>query len=248
MTATESSVERFIQEREPFLRYLAEGARTRPALSLREIVAAAGGPQKVAISVEDVLNGFCKSGALASPRVGAIIAPITALLTQAHELGVPHVAIDCDTHRADAEEFHQFAPHCVAGTWEAEPVDELKRLPFYDSFAVTRKNSIAGGRGAGSLWHWVHARIAEGVTTVIAVGDCSDLCLYQSALGLKLYANEENRPLRVIVPVNTVQTYDLPLDVAARVGAMPHDGDLLHEVFLYNLALNGIEVVGAIEP
>ena len=27
------------------------------------------------------------------------------------------------------------------------------------------------------------------------------------------------------------------------VGAMPHDGDLLHAVFLYHLQLNGVQVV-----
>jgi hypothetical protein len=28
-----------------------------------------------------------------------------------------------------------------------------------------------------------------------------------------------------------------------QIGAMPHPGDLLHQVFLYHMALNGIEVV-----
>jgi hypothetical protein len=40
-----------------------------------------------------------------------------------------------------------------------------------------------------------------------------------------------------------VQTYDLPVDAAKSLGIPPHPGDLLHAVFLYHLALNGVEVV-----
>jgi hypothetical protein len=64
---------------------------------------------------------------------------------------------------------------------------------------------------------------------------------------MKLAANQANRPLRVVVPVDTVDTYDLPVATAAQLGTMPHDGDLLHEVFLYHLALNGVEVVSHID-
>jgi hypothetical protein len=47
----------------------------------------------------------------------------------------------------------------------------------------------------------------------------------------------------VIVPADCVQTFDTPLALARQIGAMPHDGDLLHLVFLYSMQLNGIEVV-----
>ncbi|NBR71997.1 MAG: rod shape-determining protein, partial [Proteobacteria bacterium] len=40
-----------------------------------------------------------------------------------------------------------------------------------------------------------------------------------------------------------VDTYHLPVDIAGTVGAMPHDGDLMHATFLYHLRLNGIEVI-----
>ena len=81
---------------------------------------------------------------------------------------------------------------------------------------------------------------------MLAVGDCTDLCLHQLALPLKLAANHEDRALRVVVPADCVQTYDLPVEVAASLGALPHHGDLLQEIFLYHLALNGVEVVSHI--
>jgi hypothetical protein len=75
------------------------------------------------------------------------------------------------------------------------------------------------------------------------VGDCTDLCLYQLAMHLKLNANAAGQRVNVLVPENCVQTYDLPLDVASSIGAMPHDGDLVHAMFLYHMALNGAQVV-----
>jgi hypothetical protein len=61
---------------------------------------------------------------------------------------------------------------------------------------------------------------------------------------LRLRANVLGlRQVRVIVPADCVQTYDLPVETAQELGALPHDGDLLHRVFLYHMALNGIEVV-----
>jgi hypothetical protein len=48
---------------------------------------------------------------------------------------------------------------------------------------------------------------------------------------------------RIVVPANCVQTFDMPVETAEEIGAMPHDGDLLHRLFLYQMALNGVEVV-----
>lgn len=47
----------------------------------------------------------------------------------------------------------------------------------------------------------------------------------------------QNKKARVIVPVNTVETYDLGL----------HDGDLMNIMALYNMMINGIEVVAGVE-
>ena len=49
-----------------------------------------------------------------------------------------------------------------------------------------------------------------------------------------------------IVPANCSQTFDTPLALARQIGALPHDGDLLHLIFLYSMQMNGIEVVRAI--
>jgi hypothetical protein len=49
-----------------------------------------------------------------------------------------------------------------------------------------------------------------------------------------------------VLPVNTVDTYDMPVQQAKELGIVPHDAEFLHLVFLYNMMLNGIEVVSEI--
>ena len=243
MSASNPSGEQYVQARAPFLRYLVEQAAARRPASLAGIIAGAGSPDNVAVVAVDVVNGFCVSGALASPRVGAIVPPLVDLFTRAHAAGVRRLALVREDHTAHAEEFRQFAPHCIAGTDEAEPVDELKRLPFYAMFHVIRKNSISPWYSPDDLADWLGLGRPDGVRAVIVMGDCTDLCVHQFALPLKLAANQADLPMRVVAPVDTIQTYDLPVEVAAAVGAMPHDGDLLHDIFLYHLVLTGMEVV-----
>jgi hypothetical protein len=64
---------------------------------------------------------------------------------------------------------------------------------------------------------------------------------------LKLRGNARNEKIRVVLPVDCVDTYDLPVSVAQEIGAVPHEGELLHYIFLYHMRLNGIEVVARIE-
>ena len=155
-----------------------------------------------------------------------------------------HIILSQDTHEPDAEEFGSWPPHCVRGTEETETVDEIQQLPFYEHMLVLEKNSIASGLNH-ELQHWIldHPQVDH----YIVVGDCSDLCTYQLAMFLRLDANERQVKRNVIVPENCVQTYDMPLESAQRMGAYAHPGDLMHVFFLYHMALNGVEVIKAIE-
>ena len=59
----------------------------------------------------------------------------------------------------------------------------------------------------------------------------------------RLVAHLKRTGVRVIVPENCVQTYDTPVKIARKLGIPAHDGDLLHAIFLHNMAANGVEVV-----
>ena len=189
----------------------------------------------------DLVKGFCSEGPLASPRVASIIPTVVRLFQRAHDLGVRHFLLTQDTHDPDAVEFTAFPPHCVVGTSESETIDELNNLPFANLFTVIPKKSLSSNIGTG-LDPWLGAH--PEVNTFIIVGDCTDLCVYQAAMYLRLRANVLGlRDVRVIVPADCVQTYDLSVETAEKIEALPHDGDLLHRLFLYHMALNGIEIL-----
>lgn len=228
-----------VEQSHLFLEWLVEWEHTLPGLRWADLLADTP-PERVGVFCVDMTNGFCHEGNLASPRVQALIPAVRRLFEEAHQAGVRQFVLPQDTHHQDALEFHSFPLHCVAGTAEAETVAELQELPFADLFRVFPKNSISISQGTG-LDDWLDAHADLGAALVC--GDCTDLCVYNLMMHLKLRANARNQALRVIVPANCVQTYDLPVATARELGALPHDGDLLHLVFLYHMRLNGAEVI-----
>ncbi len=224
-----------------FLTYLDEWMGSLQPVRLSTL---ASPPERVAVVSVDMVNGFCHEGPLASPRVKALIPPIVDLMRKAWDAGVRHFLLTQDTHDPSAVEFSAFPPHCVRGTTEAETIPELKALPFFSHMIVFEKNSIDSAKNTGlPAWTEEHRQVDR----YIVVGDCTDLCIYQMAMHLRLDANARQLQRQVIVPANCVETYDLPVAAARSIGAVPHDGDLLHKVFLYSMMLNGIQVVSAIE-
>ena len=229
------------QRSKPFVNYLETWLGELPALTLKK---AAPDPGRAALLCVDIINGFCTIGPLSSPRVQAIVAPITRLFKAAHKHGVRRFVLTQDTHAPDAVEFSHYPPHCVRGTAESQTAPELARLAFSDLFVRFEKNSISSAHNT-ALDRWLEAH--PELDTFIVVGDCTDLCTHQLAMHLRLRANARQLSgVRVIVPANCVQTYDTPLATARKLGIAPHDGDLLHAVFLRNMAGNGVEVVAAL--
>jgi nicotinamidase-related amidase len=238
------NVEQLIKDSRPFLSWLIDWYRGRPTLDLAQVVEEAGGAEKVAVMAVDVTVGFCYEGALASDRVAGIVGPIARLFEQAYDLGVRHFVLPQDTHSEHAVEFGSFPPHCVGGTSESVTVPELTDLPFSGQFTVMEKNSVSVSIGT-ALDGWLEAH--PEVTTFLAVGDCTDFCTYQLAMHLRLRANAfDLRKVRVILPIDGVDTFDIPVEVARELGTMPHHADLLHLIFLHNMAENGVEVVAKV--
>jgi nicotinamidase-related amidase len=197
-------------------------------------------PATTGIFCTDMIVGFCDHGNLASERVGALTEPVVDLMQRAYDFGVQHFVFTQDTHDPQAPEFDAWPIHCIAGTDEAEMIPELKALPFADQFTIIEKNSLHPGLES-ALDPWLDAH--PELRTAIVVGNCTDLCVYQLAMHVRLRHNARNvAGVRVIVPANAVQTYDLSPAVAGEIGAMAHPGDFFHQVFLYHMALNGIEV------
>jgi nicotinamidase-related amidase len=238
--------EQLIKKSRSFLGWLVEWYNQLPTMALAEAIKEAGGEAgRLVVLAVDVTTGFCSEGALSSERVGGIVPPIVQIFQQAHGLGVRHFLLPQDTHTENAVEFASFPAHCVRGTKEPVTVPELGELPFADEYVIFEKNSISSNIDTGlEAWLDNHRQ----VTTFVVVGDCTDFCVHQLAMYLRLRANaRDQRDVRVIVPANAVDTFDIPVDLAREIGTMPHPGDLLHLIFLYSMAENGVEIVARLD-
>lgn len=193
-----------------------------------------GDPETTAIFSTDMINAFLRFGPLASERVRAIAEPVVSLFTRSWDLGVREFVLLQDTHDPNTPEFASYPPHALVGTKESETIPELAALPFAERFTVIEKNSLNPAIGTiFDSWLAEH----EHITNAIVVGNCTDLCVYQLAMHLRIRADAFNlSDFNVIVPEDCVATFDNPT----------HPGDYFHQHFLYHMASNGIRIVRAL--
>lgn len=230
----------FVDDRAPFLTYLKGWERSWDSPGMAGIVGDAGGPDNVAVVCADLTVEFAQRGRLASPRVGAIVPRIVDLLELAYSQGVRTFVLPQDAHPPDSPEFRAYGPHALPGSPEAQTVPELMALPFSDLFVVLPKQNLNPGVDTEfPAWLDRHGSVKR----FILVGDCTDLCIYQTAMYLRLRANQFKLDYEVIVPATCVDTFETPYEPGREIQAMPHDADLLHLLFLYHMALNDIVVV-----
>lgn len=163
--------------------------------------------------VVDVLNGFCKTGKLASPRCRAAIPRIKAVVEERLKAGDQLIFL-ADTHDRDDREFEVFPVHCVRGTEEAEVVEELQPL-------LARGLLIRKRRYSGFFETDLEARLAAlRPDRVTVVGVCTDICVLHTVADLR------NRDYAVTVPAAAVDTFDAP----------GHPGDAIQGFALSHMA------------
>lgn len=186
--------------------------------------------EKSALIIVDMINGFIREGPMMSERVEAIIPEIVELSKKCDELKIQKIAF-ADNHTDASPEFDSYPRHCLKGTSESEIVDEIKAAGGY---VLIPKNSTNGFLEE-AFQKWLNTN--EQTDTFIITGCCTDICVQQVAITLKTWFNKNNRNSRIIVPVNAVETYDLG----------PHDAELTNTMALYNMLINGVEVVKEVE-
>lgn len=178
---------------------LADRMATLPSRSL-----SACDPERTALIVVDMVNGFAFDGAMASPRVAALVRPIARLAAACEARAIPVVAL-ADAHTPDSLELQSYPPHCLTGTGESAVCSAICEAA--PSLLRIEKNSTNGFlEDAFAVWRDKHPAI----DTYLVVGDCTDICVMQFVLAAKAWHDSRNRPLQVIVPTALVDTFDAP--------------------------------------
>ena len=177
--------------------------------------------------IVDINNGFAKGGSLYSPRIENLINPIVKF-TKSVEKNIKSIIAFTDYHTKESIELLSYPTHCMKDTIECEIVDELKSI---DNIKIIKKNSTNGFFALNDLNF-------NNTDNIIIIGDCTDICIYQLAITLKSYFNQNNINKHIIVPINLVDTYNID---------NVHPAELLNIVFLNSMIQNGIKVVKEIK-
>lgn len=174
----------------------------------------------------DIVNGFVHEGALQSTRIEELVPGILNLSKKCGALGIQKIAF-ADSHTEKSPEFEAYPVHCIRDTFEADIVEELK---CEGGYKLINKNSTNGFL-EDEFQNWLEQN--PSIDTFIITGDCTDICVQQFAITLKTWFNMQDNKSRVIVPVNAVETYDFDI----------HNAELMNVMALYNMLINGIEIV-----
>ena len=178
---------------------------------------------KTVLFIVDMNNGFAKQGSLYSPRIENLIKPIENFAKHICPK-LNRIIAFTDSHTESSIELLNYPIHCLEDNIESDIVDELKDIP---NLEIVQKNSTNGFFALDKINF-------ENIDNIIIVGDCTDICIYQFAITLKSYFNQNNLRKNIIVPINLVDTYDIP---------NVHNAELLNIVFLNSMIQNGINVV-----
>lgn len=160
---------------------------------------------ETALIVVDMVNGFVNEGVLHDKNIRKIVPRQLELLEEAEKKGSLIILVK-DTHNNNATEFKRFGntTHCIKGTSEAELIDELKPFEQKENVITVEKNST-------SLMESPEFREivkqAENLKEVNFVGCCTDICVFNGAMGLANYYDEWNRDVTINVHEDAIATY-----------------------------------------
>ena len=175
--------------------------------------------------IVDMNNGFTREGVFKNSYLEALIPDINAL-AHSYDASGDDIALINEQHSINSVEFKIFPPHCIAGTSEAEIVDELKWI--MNDHQIFYKNSTNGMFNDRFCEYLYNARFRE----VVIVGGVTDICVFEMALSMKKFFDNANMEIPVIVAKNLVDTYDAPW----------HDRDKYSEAAFMLMNQAGIEV------
>lgn len=151
--------------------------------------------------IVDVIDGFLVSGNMSFTSGQTVIGPIVNLVEDYIDKGYK-IAAFRDEHTEDSLEFKTYPIHCVKGTQESELVEQLH--PYKEHIIDIPKRSTNGTNTLA-----FQKLLSDNVfSEIVVVGVCVDICVLQSVLSLITYFYENDIDTKVIVPKDTVATFD----------------------------------------
>ena len=175
------------------------------------------------VIVVDMVNGFCKEGALASPSVMRVVPRQIEILEEYSNKENGQIIFIRDCHTKDSVEFKTFGEHCLEGTEEVEVIDELQRFINCEYL----KNST-NFMFAPDFMNDIDK--LKNLKKVLLMGVLSDRCDKDGGIGLKTYFNQNNRDIEVAVLEDCCDTYSAP----------GHEADIVNEESFKDMENAGI--------
>lgn len=154
--------------------------------------------KKKTVIVVDMINGFCKEGALHDKQILTIVDRIKE---EVESVEAKDRIFIMDTHQENAIEFQAFPPHCIEHTSEAMVIDEL--LPYVEDSQCIYKNST------NAIWCMDVENLASTYDEFVITGCCSDICVLQLAISLRTYFNQKGYDKQIIVYADAIATYHM---------------------------------------
>ena len=183
---------------------------------------------KSVLFIIDMNNGFAKSGPLSSKRVEKLIPSIVEDVEIFNSFNNPIIAFT-DSHKKECLEFKSYPIHCLENSYESEIVDEIKQ--FNDIMII--KKSSTNAFLEEETKKYIDSFVRDGYKNFVLCGCITEVCVKQFAQTLKDYLNVINKDINVIVPINSVDTYDSP----------EHNADIINLFSFYEMNSCGIKIV-----
>lgn len=193
--------------------------------SLETITIESYSKEETMVVMIDMINGFCKFGPLSSPFVNNMVPLMSNFIDRTILAKIPIVSYR-DSHPAEATEFKQYPPHCIAGTEESALVDELVRPELID----VPKNSTNGFLAKNPL----ELVPSDKIKHIFVIGCVTDICVRDFTATMNKYLEEINQKAQIYVIENLVDTFHIE-------GV--HDRQVEHVLALYQLKNSGVNLV-----
>ncbi|NLC63106.1 MAG: cysteine hydrolase [Thermoanaerobacterales bacterium] len=149
-----------------------------------------------ALMVIDMLRDFIdKDGALYIGRQGEEIIPyVNKKINEYRSNNFPIIFI-CDNHEKDDKEFDMFNPHCIAGSWGSQIIDQID-VADEDKVIYKRRYSVFFGTDLDIFLR------EKSIDEISIVGVCTNICVLYTA------ADARNLGYKVNIYKDGVASFD----------------------------------------